>query len=53
MQKILRMKSIHRNNGLTQASEGLDANFFDMLNYAVFGLIKISENQESSKPKFV
>lgn len=52
-QKILRMKSIHRNNGLTQASEGLDANFFDMLNYAVFCLMKVSENQESSKPKFV
>ncbi len=52
-QKILRMKSIHRNNGLTQASEGLDANFFDMLNYAVFCLIKISENQQEFKPQYV
>ena len=51
-QKILRMKSIHRNNGLTVASEGLDANFFDMLNYAVFSLIKLSEAAEF-KPKMI
>lgn len=42
-QKILRMKMILKNNEKTEVSEGLDANFYDMLNYAVFSLIKITE----------
>lgn len=42
-QKILRMKMILKNNEKTEVSEGLDANFYDMLNYAVFSLIKINE----------
>lgn len=37
--KILRIKQILRNNGKTSMSEGIDANFFDILNYAVFALI--------------
>lgn len=45
-QKVLRTKQIEDNNGQTLVSEGLDANYFDMLNYAVFALIKISESQE-------
>lgn len=52
-QKILRMKKIISNEGVTIASEGLDANFYDMLNYAVFCLIKISEDQQEFKPKFI
>ncbi len=43
-QKVLRTKQIEDNQGKTIVSEGLDANYFDMLNYAVFCLIKISEN---------
>ena len=39
-QKVLRTKQIEDNNGATLVSEGLDANYFDMLNYAVFCLIK-------------
>jgi hypothetical protein len=42
--KILRIKQIIANEGVTINSEGIDANFFDILNYAVFALILISEN---------
>jgi len=37
--KLLRIKSILKNDGHTIISEGIDANFFDILNYAVFALI--------------
>ena len=37
--KILRIKQIVQNEGKTIASEGIDANFYDILNYAVFALI--------------
>ena len=40
-QKVLRTKQIEDNKGKTLVSEGLDANYFDMLNYAVFCLIKM------------
>lgn len=39
-QKVLRTKQIEDNKGKTIVSEGLEANYFDMLNYAVFCLIK-------------
>ncbi len=42
--KILRIKQIVANEGITLNSEGIDANFFDILNYAVFALILIREN---------
>ncbi len=38
--KILRTKQIEELQGVTKASEGVDANYMDMINYAVFGLIK-------------
>jgi hypothetical protein len=41
--KILRIKQIISNNGVTMISEGIDANFYDILNYAAFGLILIEE----------
>ena len=41
--KILRTKQIEDNQGKTLASEGIDANYFDMINYAVFALIKLKE----------
>lgn len=41
--KLLRMKQILRNDGKTLISEGLDANYTDIINYALFALIKISE----------
>lgn len=46
--KILRIKQIIANSGVTIASEGVDANFFDMLNYAVFALILIDEGKHTS-----
>lgn len=44
-QKVLRTKQIEDNNGKTLVSEGLDANYYDMLNYAVFCLIKFQEDK--------
>jgi acyl-CoA hydrolase len=41
--KILRIKQIIANKGKTIISEGIDANFFDIINYAVFGLILMDE----------
>ena len=41
--KILRIKQIEDNDGNTLASEGVEGNYFDMLNYAVFSLIHLSE----------
>ena len=43
MSKVLRTKSIEDNDGKTIVSEGLDANYYDMVNYAVFALILLSE----------
>ena len=40
LMKIHRTKQIEENDGKTLISEGIDANYFDMINYAVFGLIK-------------
>ncbi|MEJ7822124.1 MAG: DUF1599 domain-containing protein [Chitinophagaceae bacterium] len=37
--KVLRIKQILNNNGKTLISEGIDANFYDIINYAVFALI--------------
>ncbi len=45
MMKILRTKQIEDNKGKTLISEGIDANYLDMLNYAVFALILIDENK--------
>lgn len=45
MVKILRTKQIEDNKGQTLISEGIDANYLDMLNYAVFALIKMNENE--------
>ncbi len=45
LSKILRIKQIIGNKGITLVSEGVDANLFDILNYAVFGLILINEGK--------
>ncbi len=47
LSKILRIKQILSNNGMTIISEGVDANFFDILNYAAFGLIQINEGNHT------
>jgi hypothetical protein len=39
LQKVLRVKQIEDNSGSTLVSEGVDANYMDMVNYALFALI--------------
>jgi hypothetical protein len=43
LMKILRIKQIEDNAGKTLVSEGIDSGFRDMINYAVFALIQMSE----------
>lgn len=43
LMKLMRIKQIEDNHGKTIVSEGLDANYYDIINYAVFALIKILE----------
>ena len=45
--KINRTKEIESHEGKTVVSEGIDANYMDMINYAVFGLIKIQEQSKA------
>ncbi len=42
LMKIFRTKQIETLSGATLVSEGIDANYMDMMNYAVFGLIKLT-----------
>jgi hypothetical protein len=42
LQKLLRVKQIEDNQGKTLISEGIDANYLDMINYAIFALIKLN-----------
>jgi hypothetical protein len=46
--KILRIKQILINKGQTLISEGIDANFYDIINYAAFGLILIEEEKHKN-----
>lgn len=41
LMKLHRIKQIEDNRGATQVSEGIDANFLDILNYAVFAMIQL------------
>jgi len=43
LQKLLRVKQIEDNAGKTIVSEGIDANYQDMVNYAIFALIHLNE----------
>ena len=45
LMKIYRTKQIEDNKGITSVSEGVEANYMDMINYAVFALIKIDFNE--------
>lgn len=46
LMKLLRVKQIEDQGGQTLISEGLDANYMDMINYALFALIKLSEQEK-------
>ncbi|RXK85579.1 DUF1599 domain-containing protein [Filimonas effusa] len=43
--KLLRIRQILANDGKTLISEGIDANYIDIINYAVFALILLSETE--------
>ena len=45
LMKLLRIKSIEDNQGNTLVSEGIDANFLDIVNYAVFAMIQMGEDK--------
>ena len=45
LSKLQRTKQIEDNDGKTLVSEGIDANYMDMINYALFALIKLSYAQ--------
>jgi hypothetical protein len=45
LQKLLRVKQIENNAGKTLVSEGIDANYQDMINYAIFALILKEESK--------
>ena len=47
LMKILRVKQIEDNGGQTVASDGIDANYMDMANYALFALIMSSEESSN------
>jgi hypothetical protein len=49
LMKLLRIKQIEDNSGKTLVSEGLEANYRDIINYAVFALIKLDEQKESNQ----
>ena len=44
LQKLLRVKQIEDNAGKTIVSEGIEANYQDMINYSVFALIHLEQN---------
>ena len=48
LMKIFRTKQIEELGGKTLVSEGIDANYMDMMNYAVFGLIKLTFSDDET-----
>ncbi len=51
LMKIMRTKEIEDHDGKTIISEGIDANYMDMINYAVFGIIKLTEKAPDGADK--
>ena len=46
LMKIYRTKQIEANKGKTLVSEGIDANYMDMINYSLFALIKLEYGED-------
>jgi hypothetical protein len=46
LMKLMRTKEIEDNQGHTEVSEGIDANYQDIINYAIFGLIKLANDEK-------
>ena len=49
LMKIYRTKQIEGHDGATLVSEGIDANYMDMINYALFALIKLHDDESEAK----
>ncbi|MEX2590095.1 MAG: DUF1599 domain-containing protein [Chitinophagales bacterium] len=47
LMKLMRLKQIEDNKGKTLISEGAESHYMDIVNYAAFGLIKLSEGQKN------
>ena len=47
LMKILRIKQIEENDSKTLISEGIDSNYMDIINYAIFSLIKLKAHRQS------
>lgn len=47
LMKLLRVRQILNNNGRTLISEGIDANYIDIINYSVFALILVDEGKHN------
>jgi hypothetical protein len=45
LMKLMRIKQIEDNEGKTFVSEGVDSNYYDIINYAIFALIKLEEHE--------
>jgi hypothetical protein len=45
LMRLMRLKQIEDNNGTTLISEGPESNYMDIVNYCVFALIKLQENE--------
>jgi len=52
LMKLLRIKQIEDNEGITAISEGIDSNYYDIINYAVFALIKLELEEAESDLSF-
>ncbi len=48
LMRIFRIKKIEENQGKTIASEGIESNYYDIMNYAIFALIKLQEKHEGA-----
>ncbi|MDE5941437.1 MAG: DUF1599 domain-containing protein, partial [Muribaculaceae bacterium] len=44
LMKLMRTKEIEDHSGVTEVSEGVEGNYQDMINYAIFGIIKLTES---------
>jgi hypothetical protein len=49
LSKLLRIKQIENNKGVTLVSEGVEANYRDIANYAIFALIQLGMAPSSQK----
>ena len=49
LERVKEMEDLQMNGQQTKVSEGIDANYMDIINYAVFGLIKLSRNEDLSQ----